>query len=264
VKGLPSLAKGTDAELKGLAARDLDGPTAAPDQTALADGWWDAGEKRTGAARVQLRRRAVLWYQKSLTQTTGLTRAKLERRIREIAPDWTPPREGAVTFEKLEHLDKVVTSGGTWTVEGNELLGSCVGDTQWATLATSYRSMTQVTLRARIVPPAKNNLRYWVGNLHFIFNHEVGVRTEFRVGPSMVVMNRRYLTPGKEHEITLKQEGPKVILTIDGQKEWEAETMLSGTVSIQAAWGTTLGIREIQVIGTPDPSIKVVPPSRPH
>jgi hypothetical protein len=77
------------------------------------------------------------------------------------------------------------------------------------------------------------------------------------------VVNRDLLIPGKEQEITLRQEGPNVLLLIDGKKEWEAATTMSGTISVQAAHGSTIGIKQLRIVGTPDASKEVVPETRP-
>lgn len=63
--GLPLLEKGSDATLRKLAQWDLAGPTRAEDQLAVADGWWDVGEKEPDPAKASLRRRAAFWYAKT-------------------------------------------------------------------------------------------------------------------------------------------------------------------------------------------------------
>lgn len=63
--GLPYLEKGGDALLKKLAQWDLAGPSRPEDQLAVADGWWEIGEKEAEPAKSSLRRRAAHWYGKS-------------------------------------------------------------------------------------------------------------------------------------------------------------------------------------------------------
>lgn len=261
-KGLAYLAKGTDFKLTAQA--ELKKPGSASDQAALGDYWWDLSEKKTGAVKENLRKRGSYWYSAAIGQLTGLTRARIEKRLKDVPPDLKAgPLPGTITFTSADQLSKFRTSGGAWKIENGELLGSCPDHGQWATFGTAYSSLTEVTIRVRIVPPAKFNFRYWVGNLHFIFNHEVGNRTELRVGTQMVVLNRDLLTPGKEQEVTLRQEGSNVLLLVDGKKEWEAATTMSGTISLQAAHGSTIGIRQLRIVGTPDPTKEVVPETRP-
>jgi hypothetical protein len=80
VKGLPMLAKGSDPVLKALAAKDLAKPAEVPDLIALADAWWDAGEKATGNAKSAHLSRAVHWYGAAAPKATGLTLAKINAR----------------------------------------------------------------------------------------------------------------------------------------------------------------------------------------
>jgi hypothetical protein len=84
VAGLAHLAKGSDAALKDLAARDLAGAGAPPpEQAAIGDGWWDLGEKKT-PARDEARRRAAFWYEKALPKLTGLSLTKTDKRLFEL------------------------------------------------------------------------------------------------------------------------------------------------------------------------------------
>jgi hypothetical protein len=83
-KGLPLLLKGNDDNLKGLAEQELATPTIPADQLALADGWWNCGEKKTDHQK-SCRLRAALWYSRALLELpNGLWRAKAEMRLNEI------------------------------------------------------------------------------------------------------------------------------------------------------------------------------------
>ena len=58
-EGLKLLAKGNDAALKALAAKDLESkPSAAGDKATRGDAWWDAAESAAGKTRAIMRRRA--------------------------------------------------------------------------------------------------------------------------------------------------------------------------------------------------------------
>ena len=83
--GLPSLVKGSDAALKALAKLELAAPTDAEAQAKLADGWWDQTEKK-GVRKEDpfikaMHARAVYWYQLALPNLSGLTLAKVQKRI---------------------------------------------------------------------------------------------------------------------------------------------------------------------------------------
>jgi len=81
--GLPFLAKGSDAALRERAENDLKNPSAAADQAAVGDGWWDLGEKEPGATKDVLRERAAAWYARALKNLTGLNRTRVEKRLSE-------------------------------------------------------------------------------------------------------------------------------------------------------------------------------------
>lgn len=264
-KGLPLLLKGAPSDLVTLAGKDGANPTEPPDQAKLGDLWWDLAEKKSGPSRENLRKRAAFWYEKAAGGVTGLTKAKVIKRLQEAAPNsaLSMQASGIYSFASAVQSPPIVNSGGEWRVEGGELLGTCPGDGQWATLGVSYASMTEVTVRVRIVPPAKFNFRYWVGDYHFIFNHEIGRRTECRNGKQMTEMFRDLLTPGKEHDITVREEGGKVLLLVDGKKEWETTGRMKGTISFQAAHGSTIGVRQIRVNGTVHPTEPAIAPARP-
>jgi hypothetical protein len=79
--GLRKLAAGSDASLRGVATKDLAAPTDADAQAAVGDGWWELALDEAGPGQVNLYRRAAWWYEKALTQATGLLRTKLEKRL---------------------------------------------------------------------------------------------------------------------------------------------------------------------------------------
>jgi hypothetical protein len=82
--GLPYLAKGSDAALKALATRDRAGAKDPVDASLIGDAWWDLGEKESGKTREQFRTRASRWYQEAIPGLGGLSRAKVEKRLREL------------------------------------------------------------------------------------------------------------------------------------------------------------------------------------
>lgn len=82
--GLPYLAKGSDAPLKALATRDRAGAKDDVDASAIGDAWWDLGEKESGKVRDQFRLRASRWYLEVIPRLGGLSRARLEKRLREL------------------------------------------------------------------------------------------------------------------------------------------------------------------------------------
>jgi hypothetical protein len=84
--GLPKLAKGSDAGLKALAAKDLAKPSEGAELAALGDAWWDRAEKETGLSRSNLRQRAGYWYELASAKLSGLSKVKVDKRLEEIGP----------------------------------------------------------------------------------------------------------------------------------------------------------------------------------
>jgi hypothetical protein len=100
-QGLPMLSKGSDADLKALALRDLARPSEGPELAALGDAWWTLSEKESGAAgKKRLRARAWTWYKLALPSTTGLAKVKIEARLREsgtfVRPTGKPTRSETI------------------------------------------------------------------------------------------------------------------------------------------------------------------------
>ena len=80
------LALGSDAALKALAVKELEGPASTDALVAVGDGWWDLAETREDRERVSLLLRAGYWYgQVRVRPITGLVKSKVEQRISEIA-----------------------------------------------------------------------------------------------------------------------------------------------------------------------------------
>jgi len=86
--GLRMLVKGSDAALKELATRDLAGPKIPGDQALVGDGWWDLAEKESNPpSKVNLRARALRWYEEAAVGATGLQKVKIEKRLAELRLD---------------------------------------------------------------------------------------------------------------------------------------------------------------------------------
>lgn len=86
-KGLPYLAKGSDARLKSLARLELDSPAGdAEVGLALADAWYDAAQTASPDAKPVLLSRAGRWYQQVEGEfTSPVVKLKVERRLEEIS-----------------------------------------------------------------------------------------------------------------------------------------------------------------------------------
>jgi formylglycine-generating enzyme required for sulfatase activity len=82
-QGLKKLALGNDPVLKRLAEQELAHPADAAGQVKLGDGWWELSESADSTTKERIRERAADWYQKTRSQLTGLTRARVEKRLDE-------------------------------------------------------------------------------------------------------------------------------------------------------------------------------------
>ncbi len=77
IRGLPLLAKGSDAPLAALARKELEGKE---DAASLGDAWREAGEKRP-AAKARFFARALHWYEKALPGMAGLDKIRVEGQV---------------------------------------------------------------------------------------------------------------------------------------------------------------------------------------
>ncbi len=84
-RGLPLLAKGSDALLMTAAQKDLAAENAdARAQTAAAEAWMSASEKQSGFAKASMLRRACKWYRAAAPSLTGLTKLTAEKNVAQI------------------------------------------------------------------------------------------------------------------------------------------------------------------------------------
>ena len=113
-KGLPMLAKGSDANLSALAAKDIAGAGSGEEQVKLGDAWWNAGGKR----------RAVHWYEQALPGLTGLAKDRVEKRVEKRVGEGAANDPNAVVYlGDLEERDVHVENG--W-FRKNEKIGMTV------------------------------------------------------------------------------------------------------------------------------------------
>lgn len=81
--GLPHLQRGSDAALAALAKRDSNPNRNTAETIAIADEWWNLGEKNK-SFRTHGRRHAAEMYREALPQVSGLVVAKIEKRLKEL------------------------------------------------------------------------------------------------------------------------------------------------------------------------------------
>jgi hypothetical protein len=85
--GLPHLAKGSHPELAAIARLELEEPASAERQMALGTAWAEAATSVDAHERAPVLLRGRDWLRKAESQLAGLTRAEVEKRIKEIDAD---------------------------------------------------------------------------------------------------------------------------------------------------------------------------------
>jgi len=129
-KGLPLLAKGSDAALRDAAKLDLAGAATLDRQVAAGDAWWVAAENANGATQWRLRQRAGTFYEQALGSLTGLAKTRVEKRLATIEADNVKfsGNTGGRTIDLLEKLDIAkATVAGKWTLKDGVLQSDLLG-----------------------------------------------------------------------------------------------------------------------------------------
>jgi hypothetical protein len=121
--GLPMLRKGDDKKLKGISIRELNAPSDAPAQMAIADAWWDIAQEQRGLVQEQIQAHARKWYTSALPKLAGLDRSKVEMRL-------GPPRTADTpkTIDLLQLIDPARdTVQGRFALQNGELVSTGTG-----------------------------------------------------------------------------------------------------------------------------------------
>jgi formylglycine-generating enzyme required for sulfatase activity len=89
-RGVPMLALGSDLTLKELAILEL---AERPNYIRLGDGWWELGAKEAASTRLKMRQHAAEFYRLAAPSLTGLSKSKVEARLKELMPTGRVPGE---------------------------------------------------------------------------------------------------------------------------------------------------------------------------
>jgi hypothetical protein len=153
--GLPLLAKGGDAKLKAAADKDLAQPTTAAGRVEAGDAWWDVGEGLDPVSQTGARLRADHWYRQAAAELTGLTKARIDKRLAETA-------------KAAEHrAAKVATPGwvvifrssdpSIWNTDTNRGRDTFAVQLDKAPAGVKYLKLTDVTRRESVVVEMTND-----------------------------------------------------------------------------------------------------------
>lgn len=97
--GLPLLAKGGDAKLKEIAAKDQAATAGtAAEQLTAADAWYDYAAAADATFQVTAKSRAYHWYQAAQPTAAGLSKVKIEARLKELQSVAQEQGGGAARF----------------------------------------------------------------------------------------------------------------------------------------------------------------------
>lgn len=127
-KGLPSLKKAKDADLRALAGKDLEAEQAdAAAQTALGDEWWGLASRLKGTEARNVAGRAAHWYQHALPKLPKEARlavlVKLDKHLKLMGPvSVKVPANAKWTDTGLDLLDEervAFAVAGKWCINNN-------------------------------------------------------------------------------------------------------------------------------------------------
>lgn len=154
-KGLPLLAKGSDAKLQDLAKKDLARPTAPGDQAALADAWMDVADNDI-LGKTQIELHALAWYKLAAGQLAGLDKTRVEKKVSdldEVAKKYSvpeePPEPGWVVL--FRSLDPRI-----WDTEFNGSRNAFAVPLSKAPEGVQYLKLTLTSTHEYVVIPMTN------------------------------------------------------------------------------------------------------------
>jgi hypothetical protein len=107
--GLPLLALGADAQLKRVAQKELREDPVAKDAVELGDAWWSLATTREGNDGVAMKRRAAYWYDQALPSQTGLTKVRLQKRLKEAALLSSSPLMGSPGSSSVTSAEQLLS-----------------------------------------------------------------------------------------------------------------------------------------------------------
>jgi hypothetical protein len=155
--GLRFLVKGSDPGLKSLAEQELSNPTQPSERAALADGWYDLGEKdKSPLRKSQLLAHARATYESALPGATALLRAKIEKRLEGLGP----PPSAAAPVDLLKLIDtKRDAVAGEWTTNGRALV--CTQKTRCGRVQVPYEPPEEYDVS--VVVERKEGFEIYIG-----------------------------------------------------------------------------------------------------
>lgn len=156
-KGLPMLAKSSDAAVRAVAGKDLANPATADAAFEVAGAWWELADRPNFAPA---RRRAAFWYAKSTGGLSGIKKALAEKRVADAAD--AEPRE--VKKAQDPTIADAIRKGVAFVYTkqnglGHWDLGAPEGGDEWDVKSGQYGGITSLVVCALLTAgedPANN------------------------------------------------------------------------------------------------------------
>jgi len=191
-QGLPLLAKGSDAALSALAREDLASPSDASARIKVGDGWWELAEKAEASHKARMQERARHWYRQAVAEAQGLSKAKLEGRLK---GNWVPIFDGK-SLDFMRDGSKL-----TWEVVDGVLC-------KRPTLNEGFQTR-------QLFQDGEIRIRFENKGLkHMTFSVRQGDGGRDAI---VFVEPRTTELEGKIHELLFQCRGPEVKASLDGQ-----------------------------------------------
>lgn len=143
-RGLPMLAKGSDAAMKALAGKELSATKASGVE--IGDAWWDAADREaTSLWKPAMQERAIFWYRQVVDGVKGLAKLRIEKRIQSL-----PGRMGSDAEGQTVLAEAIATNPGILKQPGDAKLLRTHNGTELrggihSKLAGSFSDLVNVT-----------------------------------------------------------------------------------------------------------------------
>lgn len=218
-RGLPLLAKGSDGTLKAAAEKELAHPTETAAALEVADAWWDiASAQKDPNLRRTLITHARPWYTQAVPGLSGLSKARIEKRLDEIEQS----HASAPIVDLLALVDpKKDALSGSWSMDGPALLSPTV--CAQASLQIPYEPPLEYDLKMVVEKKDIHDLHLGLptGDVRVevdVDNQSTWGNMNFAVGGTNVVKyNACYTTVGKPANLVVSVRRTGVTVTVDGR-----------------------------------------------
>ena len=147
---LKHLAKASEADLQKAALADQSGATVAAQATTLGDWWWALGEGADDERdKLGYRSRAAFWYSRALPELTGLSKARIERRLQDAGKEAMAGAAAQAGNDSGKFIDVTLAPGVI--MRFNKIPGSAAGK-----IKEFYLGETEVTQKQWVAVMGNN------------------------------------------------------------------------------------------------------------